>query len=250
MRLFFDRDAIDCYEFKKCACTKTQGAKMKNSFRVLMFFLCIIVLSISSRVFAGPTDIVTRFSENIIKVDLMDDGHRIRFSYCEDKKQLDKCELLGRGQYLVDDIKTFKTIQGIKLAGNGIGAVVGMVLGGVGFAAGAVGATTLVFAPAGLAVSGVSLGVIVGSVELAKFAVSNIENLYVLSGGLLDDELVDYSEDFSSKLKKYSKDTFENREAKKKLLLERNTYNKKFIKTTAVEIEKILLRLDVSVEEV
>lgn len=231
---------------------------MKNILRLMMFFAFIIILSISSKVFAESSenlsneiaeDIVTKFSDNFIKVDLIDEGTKIRFSYCEDKNKLDKCELLGHGQYLVEDLKQFKTIQGVKLAGNSVGAILGVVVGGVAVVAGSVGTSTLVFAPAGLAVGGVGIGLVAGGVKLTKFAVNNIENLYVLDSDLWIDKTIDFGLDFSLKLKKYSKDTFKNREEKKKIILKRNDYNKQLIKTTAVEIEKILFRLDVSVKE-
>ena len=108
-----------------------------------------VLIAFSGHAFAYR-DAGTKYSNNIIKVDLDATKTLIRFSYCEDKKNIKTCELLGKGIYLVKDINDFANSQGWKALANGLGAALGLPGGITLLALGGAATGTGAMAPVGV----------------------------------------------------------------------------------------------------
>lgn len=134
---------------------------------------------------AQALDVVSKYSKNIVIVELNQNKDWIKFSYCDDKNQISSCIVLGKGWYEIEALKTYKIWQYGKLVGNGVGAVAAE---GIGFYATLIG---------GIAAPGVGAipGLIImgGGYYLGKSFFSNIGNLITLSDSTLKDETIDVS---------------------------------------------------------
>jgi hypothetical protein len=75
-------------------------------------------------------DIFTKYSQNLIKVDLSQNKTKIMFSYCDKNQHENKCVLLGKGIYNIEDLEKFKGTQIVKATLNGITTIIGFT-GGV-----------------------------------------------------------------------------------------------------------------------
>ncbi len=216
---------------------------MKKSFFLVLTF--IITHSFAE-------DILSVFSNNTVKVELSADKKLIRFSYCEDKEKLDECELLGEGQYRVEDLKDFHFNQNIKMVANGLGSVVCLVAGGGSTVLGSVAIGTVGGAPIGIPLAVVGVGLFSWGIHLGGNFFTNGDNSILTNEEILSDQdfYFDYmsDEDKLEKLKK-APDTMKNRNELKEFKAQKAQEYYQIIRNRAETIEAILYRLEVAVKE-